>query len=148
MKSSLLIFFLLLIANIGFAQIRIDGTFHVVKKQVNGKSTSETNENSPVPGEFPADPDVPTPKVLNIETLHKRIGYPKAAREAGLEGKVVVRVKISETGSYISHEVLKSTDDIFKRTVEEHIKLIRCEPATKNGKPVQSIISIPFNFQL
>lgn len=76
--------------------------------------------------------------------------YPEAARQAGQEGIVHLRVSISATGMVTSVRLERSSghsalDQQAMTTVRQRWKF---KPATENGKRVSAEISLPIRFQL
>ena len=103
----------------------------------------------------PATPDAKAqsevdqyPKPLNLAAIQQEIGYPKAASAQNLEGKVLIKVLVDKSGSYVRHEVLESPDEVFTDAIEQHIQKLKFEPAKKDDKQVKFWVSIPFNFKL
>ena len=39
---------------------------------------------------------------VNLDQIRKQVGYPQIARDAGIQGQVVIRVLIDENGNYVS----------------------------------------------
>ncbi|RMF48824.1 MAG: hypothetical protein D6750_06995, partial [Bacteroidetes bacterium] len=77
-----------------------------------GKEPVEViEEKDPDPMAFVAVEKEPQP--LNIGDIKKRIGYPPLAKEAGIQGKVIVRVLVGKTGKYERHIVIKSPHKIL-----------------------------------
>jgi protein TonB len=75
--------------------------------------------------------------------------YPKAAREAGFEGSVRVRVLVDEQGKVIDADILFS--DVYPEMEEAAIKAAmkcRFKPAMQQKTPVRAHVMIPFVFQL
>ena len=75
--------------------------------------------------------------------------YPQAAREAGIEGKVVVSFTVLPNGQLTNLKVKKS---LGYGCDEEAIRLIRqgpaWKPATKNGSPMEDKIKVKVSFDL
>ena len=88
------------------------------------------------------------PKALNINEIKKTIGYPKIARDAGIEGKVVARIEVNKFGEYVGHEIIESAHEILSRAVEEHLGKLEFETPAKDGKAVTVKVTVPFNFVL
>ncbi len=81
------------------------------------------------------------------EFFDKNLTYPESAGESGTEGKMVVTFTVfkdGSTGSYILENSLGSAFD------KEALRILRLmpdwSPATVNGQPVDSKISIPLYF--
>jgi len=115
---------------------------------------------APAPAPAPAasaaaEPDIKAviavdqePKVLNMGAVQRLIGYPIEAREAGIEGTVVVRILVGEEGQYLKHKVINQAHELLLRSIEPHLPALRFEPALQGGKPVKFWVNIPFNFKL
>ncbi len=75
--------------------------------------------------------------------------YPTTAREAKIEGTVIVQCFINEQGKVEDVKVLRGIpgSGIDEASVEA-IKKARFSPAMLNGKPVGVWISIPVHFRL
>ncbi len=84
------------------------------------------------------------PKLISKE----RPQYPEAARKQGVEGVVVVSIIIDETGSVQKSVIFKGVDSLLDRAAKEAAARCRFEPAVKNGKPVKTMMNIPFRFRL
>lgn len=117
-------------------------------------------------GEIDADGDVPEviveqepeinafifaeeePQPVNMDDIKKLIGYPQIARDAGIEGSVVVRVLVDKKGNYAKHRVINQVHPILEKAVTDHVNKLRFTPAIQGGKPIQFWVNIPFNFKL
>lgn len=91
-------------------------------------------------------PPVPT----NFTEIQKKIGYPKAARDQGIQGQLIARVLVDEDGSYLRHEWVKAEPQmqILAEAVTDKIPQLRFQPAQKDGQPIRFWVNIPFNFKL
>jgi len=88
------------------------------------------------------------PKALNINEIKKTIGYPKIARDAGIEGKVLAKIEVNKFGEYVGHEIIESAHVILSNAVEEHLSKLEFETPAKDGKAVTVKVTVPFNFVL
>lgn len=86
--------------------------------------------------------------VGGYETLSNRIHYPRAIREAGIEGTVVVNALVSVEGSVAETRIVNPLHAELDHIVTNAVKRTQFEPATRKGKPEQVWISIPFVFAL
>ena len=134
----------------GYAQIEIDGTFVLKRKTTSSLSPTESAQDNPK-----AEPERQqfrdfevAPKALNLDSIHKWIGYPEAAQKKGLEGKVIIEVLVSREGRYVKHIVTSSTDPIFTEAVNKRARHLRFTPATREKLPVKAWTRVPFRFQL
>ena len=77
-------------------------------------------------------------------------GYPAAARAAGIQGAVVVRLTIDEAGNVVDAKIVKG-DPNFDEVVLPAVKAWKYEPAKhQDGKPFLSVktVKIPFKIKL
>ncbi|MEO0468619.1 MAG: energy transducer TonB [Bacteroidota bacterium] len=88
------------------------------------------------------------PAPVNMDDIKKLIGYPQIARDAGIEGNVVVRVLVDKKGNYSKHRVINQVHPILAKAVEEHIGKLKFTPAIQGGRPIKFWVNIPFNFKL
>lgn len=86
------------------------------------------------------------PKPLNMMKVVSAIGYPDSAKEAGLQGKVYVRILVGKEGEVSDYKVLKSPGKILTQAVEAHIEELVFSPGTLEGKPVKVWVMLPINF--
>jgi TonB family protein len=73
--------------------------------------------------------------------------YPKIAREARLEAKLVVKIYISPDGTVGKLKFLK-THAHFEEVVREAIQTWRFKPHTINGRPIGTYTVYKFDFKL
>ena len=74
--------------------------------------------------------------------------YPDSARQAGLEGVVLIRALLSKKGEVIKVEILKSDAEIFNQPVIDAATQWLFTPALQAGQPVCVWVAIPFRFKL
>ncbi len=75
--------------------------------------------------------------------------YPELARQAGIEGTVLLRVLIDERGKVISATVLNSdVTDTMVRAAIAAAKQFRFKPAKQRMKPVKAAVAVPIRFKL
>jgi protein TonB len=88
------------------------------------------------------------PQPLNMDDVRKIIGYPDIARDAGIEGQVVVRVLVDEQGNYRKHKMIKKVHPILADAVEKNLHKLKFSPAIQGNKPIKFWVNIPFRFKL
>ena len=67
----------------------------------------------------------------------------------GLEGEVVVRAEIDESGDPLEPSVWRSSGHpLLDRAALEAVRRWRFKPAERNGKPVGAVVQIPVSFRL
>jgi TonB family protein len=84
----------------------------------------------------------------NLAAFKAAVGYPEKAREAQIQGRVVLRVEVSPEGRYVRHMVLKSPHPMLTELVQKHAAMLQFTPATSQGKSVAEWVTIPLDFRL
>lgn len=88
------------------------------------------------------------PEPVNLEEVKSLIGYPKAAKEAEIEGKVQISILVDTNGKYIDHSVVRTSHKILSKAIEKHIAKLRFKPALNGNEPISLWITMPFEFDL
>ena len=83
-----------------------------------------------------------------IEEMIKNVVYPISAKEAGIQGKVLVKTIIDENGNVTETSILKSVNEDCDKAAMDAIKKTKFTPGTKDNKPVKTEITIPIMFKL
>ena len=86
--------------------------------------------------------------VGGMSSLYKALKYPEVARLAGIEGNVVVRLVIDETGTPSDPKVLRSAGQILNDAAIEALLKQRFTPGRQRGRPVKVQMSFPVRFRL
>ena len=73
--------------------------------------------------------------------------YPPAAREAGIEGMVVLDATIDPTGEVRDIEVLRSVPELDQAAIDA-VEQWRWEPTLVDGEPVSILMMVTVNFTL
>ncbi len=83
------------------------------------------------------------------EAVVKQIIYPETAVKLKIEGKVVSRVFVDNTGNVLKIDILKGAHELLN---EEAVRVLteetKYKPAIVNGKPVAGAITVPLNFKI
>lgn len=87
-------------------------------------------------------------KPVNLEAIRLAIGYPSKAKDAGIEGSVIVRVLVGNDGEYMRHSIIKNAHPILTDAVASQVENLQFTPALKEGQAVKFWINLPFNFKL
>jgi protein TonB len=76
--------------------------------------------------------------------------YPEPLRQAGIEGRVLVRFVVDTLGRIdpASVQILSSTHDQFTRAVRDALSGFRFRPAESNGKRIPALAEMPFEFKV
>ncbi len=81
--------------------------------------------------------------------IQRHLKYPELARQAGVEGKVLLRVTIDEEGQMVDAVVMEDETGVgFGRAALEVLKKCRFTPGMQRDRPVKVSISIPIYFRL
>lgn len=111
-------------------------------------AVEEPKEETSIFTEF----DTPPTPVGGFAAIQKNLHYPEIARKAGIEGRVILNVLISETGEVLDVKVLKQPEQGQHAGLPESainaVKGVKWEPATKDGKPLKVWVGIPVIFKL
>ncbi|HKJ70016.1 MAG TPA: M56 family metallopeptidase, partial [bacterium] len=93
--------------------------------------------------------DKPPQLIGGIRSLQEAIQYPEVAKQAGVEGTVIVRTFIDKTGTVGEIKVIKGVPKTgLNDAAVEAVRQTRWTPATQNGTPVGIWYSIPIAFRL
>jgi protein TonB len=80
--------------------------------------------------------------------LQKQVNYPETARQAGIEGTVIVQFIVSETGSVINPKVIRGIGGGCDEAAIEAVKKATFNPGSQRGVPVPVQYSLPIVFRL
>ncbi|MEZ4699570.1 MAG: TonB family protein [Rhodothermales bacterium] len=82
------------------------------------------------------------------QALQSRIRYPAFAREAGIEGRVTVRMIVDEAGNMQKPEIMNGLGYGLDQEVLRVLRGARFEPGRVGGKPVKVWHTLFFDFKL
>jgi protein TonB len=105
------------------------------------------------PGVGTAPPPEPTPnefvftEKLPMPVTRVKPDYPQIARDAGMEGKVVVRMLVDVDGSVRRAEI-ETSSAMFDADALAAARRWTFTPALTDGKPVMVWVRVPFDFRL
>jgi TonB family protein len=85
---------------------------------------------------------------LNIETLGQEVAYPTVLRDMGVQGLVLIKVRVDETGSITQAEVVSTPNPALAENCLRALPRLRFQPAVVDGTPTATWVTIPFRFQL
>jgi protein TonB len=111
------------------------------------------------PAEAPPPPPPPKPRPKRIEPIslpeeadppeadpgNAAPQYPEAARTAGIEGKVILKIAISESGAVIDVKALKG-DPMLVEAAIAAVRTWKFSPAMLDGKPIAVYRIVPVSF--
>jgi protein TonB len=98
----------------------------------------------PYAGGVPAARLSAQPRVLELP----RIDYPPDARKAGIEGQVVLILRIDARGAVAGARVVSAPTPSLARAAEEGARRFRFAPALYEGEPVETEIRFTYTFLL
>lgn len=113
----------------------------------------ENNEVPADPDEICLSPDTPAEFKGGDSALRAWLAanmhYPETARMDKIQGRVVLSLEISPTGSIDNITIVRGADrDLDIEALRVARKMPAWEPARHNGKPVRTRINLPFTFKL
>lgn len=74
--------------------------------------------------------------------------YPEEARKAGIQGVVVLRVRVDEEGNVERVMVMKSESEMFNKPAMDAVKQWKYEPLLIDGKPTPVVFNVTVTFRL
>lgn len=74
--------------------------------------------------------------------------YPEKCKKEGIEGTVVLEIKIDEYGNVMDVQVLKSVHPDLDKAAMEAIKKWKYKPVIKDDKPAPVVFAVTINFWL
>ncbi len=77
-----------------------------------------------------------------------KVPYPDEARRAGIEGQVVLSLRIDEQGNVVSAKVLSGPGYGLNEAALQAIRRFKFTPAVKGGTPVQTEMKYTYTFLL
>jgi len=122
---------------------------------------SDMDLDSPL--DIPAPPDEPEaededevfivvenrPELIGgMASLQRKVNYPEMARQAGIEGRVVVQFVVNEKGEVVDPKVVRGIGGGCDQEALRVIKTAKFKPGMQRGKPVKVQYTLPINFQL
>ena len=108
----------------------------------------------PPPEPEPQEPEIfevaevqPT-LIGGLEDLQGRVEYPQFARQAGIEGQVVIQFVVDERGNVVDPVVLRSPNDLLSEAALKAVRESRFTPGQQRGRPVKVRFAVPVTFRL
>jgi protein TonB len=86
--------------------------------------------------------------VGGYDGLYERIRYPEFARQAGIQGRVIVQFVVSETGAVTNATTLQSPHRLLTEEALRVIQTATFEPGRQRNRPVKVRMTIPIVFRL
>ncbi len=110
----------------------------------------ESSEQQKPPSKVKFIPyDTPPKPIEGQKAILENIVYPKKAKEAKIEGTVVIQAFVNEDGIITDCVVFRGIPNTgLNEAAIDAIKKTKFKPATQKGEPVGVWIAIPINFKL
>lgn len=83
-----------------------------------------------------------------LAALQREIRYPTVARDAGIEGRVLVQFTVDEKGAVADARVVKGIGGGCDEEAVRALEAMRFEPGRQDGRPVAARMTIPITFRL
>ncbi len=113
--------------------------------EVVGKSAQVSPDLSRKPRRIRVGGNVQEAKLI----YQGQLEYPTEAREAGIQGTVVLEAIIGKDGTVVNYRVLNSPAHPFlQKAAVEAVKQWRYEPTLLNGEPIEVVTTVTVNFRL
>jgi protein TonB len=113
-----------------------------------GKPSPSTGEIGRIGEEVFPEPNVPVFADILPEPIRKVVPvYPEIARQAGIEGKVWVRLLVDRTGVVRKAEIERGSS-MFDDEALQAARQWKFRPAVAAGNPVAVWVRIPFDFRM
>ncbi len=88
-------------------------------------------------------------RVKNYAEVMDGFKYPKRCKKQAIEGEVMVRVLVDQSGDVKKLQVLCSGHEILSEACYEHLNKLKFDPAyDAEGLPVATWVKIPVRFEL
>jgi protein TonB len=87
------------------------------------------------------------PECVNLAQVRGSMEYPALALDAGIEGRVTVKVLVGPEGEVIKVSSITGPD-VFYDEVRNKSMMLQFTPGLQNGKPVKVWVTVPFSFKL
>lgn len=81
--------------------------------------------------------------------LNKNLNYPAAAKEAGIQGRVVCQFVVNKDGSLVDVKIVRGLDPDLDREALRVINMMpKWKPGEQSGKKVRQRYTLPVQFKL
>ena len=90
----------------------------------------------------------PPELVGGMKALQKSIQYPEMAKEAGIEGRVIVQFVVDKDGTVTNPTVTKGVHEQLNEAALEAVTQQTFSPGRQDGEPVKVQMSLPVTFRL
>jgi TonB family protein len=88
------------------------------------------------------------PQPMNMNDVRRAIGYPEIARDAGIQGQIIVMAKVNKWGAVDSVRLERGVHPILDEPVAKNSWDIKFTPTIIDGELAPFWVHIPFRFKL
>lgn len=120
------------------------GPVKIEEKKIEEKIQKEEKVEKTVYQSFEVEK---APECVNLAQVRAMMHYPDMAREAGIEGRVSVKVLVGTSGNVEKIGSISGPEQ-FHDEVRDKAMNLQFTPGLQNGKPVKVWVTVPFNFKL
>ena len=111
-------------------------------------ATTESSSASTEDGEvFMIVEDQPE-LVGGMSALQESISYPETAKEAGIQGRVIVQFIVDEDGNVTNPKVIRGVHEALNQAALDAVTAQEFEPGKADGEAVKVQMSLPVTFRL
>lgn len=98
---------------------------------------------------LPARAQERTPELIGgMPSIQEHLHYPQLARQAGIEGRVLVQFMVEEDGTVQDAQVLRGVGSGLDEAALEAVRQARFRPGYKDGAPARMRMVLPITFVL
>ena len=76
------------------------------------------------------------------------VRYPLAARRRGIEGVVLLELRVSETGTVSEVTLLGDAHPLLAKSARQAAESAKFIPAVRQGRAVETVVKLPVRFEL
>ena len=85
---------------------------------------------------------------INLSEVLSKVQYPELARDAGIEGDVIIRIELDEAGRYVGYTEVASPSELLTEAVTDVMSQLYANPAIVNGEATPSAFKVRIGFKL
>lgn len=98
-------------------------------------------------GRFVFVDEMPT-LVNGLASIQERLHYPQVAKDAGVEGRVIVEFIVDEEGNVVDPRVVSGLGSGLDAAALEAVRAAQFTPGQQDGEPVKVKMALPITFKL
>lgn len=129
------------------ASLDIDQALDVRQRPSTPSNETETEEKEEQKEIFVAVEESPE-LIGGMDALQKAAEYPRMAKKAGIEGRVIVQFIVDENGNVQNPKVIRGVHKLLNEVAIEAVKKQKFKPGKQRGRPVKVQMALPVTFTL